>query len=214
MKMRYVLRWLAGFILLAVVALTIVQVSVATRLPLRYRSVTAAGVPFMEAHEGAFLGEVTTVAADDAYVYACFGKRHIVQVLEPDGSYVTTIAISDAHNRGGTLIASEQDGRVVLFSDAHRYTFEDARLVAFEQRSDWLPEQRVTTDAAGSTYTVQHGSVVKQPSGGAASTFYATPLPLRLMNHRTMQLVGPLLIGAALLLYAACRKGEARTVRS
>ena len=211
MKRVSVLRLLAIILLTFVLSTTFTRVVVLRRLPWKYQRATSAGKPYMDTHNADFAGEITSVASDESYVYCCFGKRHVVKVFDFSGRYVQTIAISDAHNKGGALMVCEESGTVVIFSDAHCYSFENGNFVSFDPKGDPRGKLRSlfsTTDPAGNAYTIQQGSIVKQTASGITSSFYAPPL--RLMNPKTMNFASSLLETCALVLYSMSTNSKKR----
>ncbi len=192
----------AAFLLIVIVSI-FASVSVLSRLPFGYRQHTNAGQPYMEAEDTAIAGRITGIAADDSYLYCCWGRRHIVKVYDFDGRHVSTIAISDAHNKGGTLMVGSDGPMVVLFSDAHRYDFENGNLIAFDPKgnSDHIRASRNAVDSAGNTYFIQDGCVLRETPGGARSLFVATPAFLRLMTADTIRIVDSLLLLGLLIVH-------------
>ncbi len=194
---------LEAAILLICIASIFMSVSILSCLPLGYRQRTAPGQPYVETQDAAVAGKITSIAADDSYLYCCWGKRHIVKVYDFDGRHVSTIAISDAHNKGGTLMIGKDGQMVVLFSDAHRYEFEDGNLVAFDARgnSGQLRETRTTADSAGNTYFIQDSCVMRETSDGVDSMFVAPPACLRLLTADTLRIADSLLLIGLLIVH-------------
>lgn len=209
---RVSVLWLLEIIVFSfLISAVFTSVILISRLPFKYQRATSAGKPYMDTHNADFAGEITSVASDESYVYCCFGKRHAVKVFDFSGRYVQTIAISDAHNKGGTLMVSEESGTVVFFSDAHCYTFENGNYVSFDPKGNQRGQLRYlcnTTDPAGNTYTIQQGCIVKQTASGITSRFYASPTLLRLMNPKTMHIAIPLLMACVLILHSMNTSGK------
>ncbi len=189
-------------ILLICIASIFMSVSILSRLPFGYRQRTAPGQPYVETQDAAVAGKITSIATDDSYLYCCWGKRHIVKVYDFDGRHVSTIAISDAHNKGGTLMFGKDGRMVVLFSDAHRYDFQNGNLISFDaqgNKSGQLRETRTAADPAGNTYFIQDGCVILETPDGAQSLFAASPAFLRLMTADTLRIVDSLLLISLLI---------------
>lgn len=59
-----------------------------------------------------FTGVVTDVATDGTYIYCGYGWRYIIKVLDEEGNYIETIAVSDAHDPRGNFRLTEQETRL------------------------------------------------------------------------------------------------------
>jgi len=166
-----------------------------TRLPWQYQKLASAGKPYIDTENTDFTGVVTDVATDGTYIYCSYGWRSIIKVLDEEGNYIETIAISNAHDGDEYLTLAEQENAVVYWSASYKYVFARGELVSSdlsqkEPRHGW---HHNTTDSKGNRYYIQQGAVMKQTPDGQVSTFYATPWYCRLLNRdTTITTIGPL----------------------
>lgn len=165
-----------------------------SRLPWQYQKLTSAGKPYIDTENTDFTGVVTDVATDGTYIYCGYNWRYIIKVLDEEGNYIETIAISNANDTTGSLHLVEQENAVVCLMRSHKYVFARGELVSADLNQEGLPRwHSETTNLHGNRYYIHQGAVMKQTPDGQAITFYATPWYFRLLNRDTdITTIGPL----------------------
>lgn len=165
-----------------------------SRLPWQYQKLASAGKPYIDTGNTDFTGVVTDVATDGTYIYCGYDWRYIIKVLDEEGNYIETIAISNANDTTGSLHLVEQENAVVCLMRSHKYVFARGELVSADLNQEGLPRwHSETTNLHGSRYYIHQGAVMKQTPDGEVSTFYATPWYFRLLNRDTdITTIGPL----------------------
>lgn len=165
-----------------------------SKLPWQYQKLTSVGKPYIDTENTDFTGVVTDVATDGTYIYCGYGWRYIIKVLDEEGNYIETIALSDAHDPRGNFRLTEQENAVVCWLTPHKYVFACGEMISADLNQNGQPRWHgETTELHGSRYYIHQGAVMKQTPDGEVSTFYATPWYFRLLNRDTdITTIGPL----------------------
>ena len=134
-----------------------------------------------------------------------------VTVLDEEGNYIETIAVSDAHDPRGNFRLTEQENAVVCWLTPHKYVFACGEMISADLNQNGQPRWHgETTELHGSRYYIYQGAVMKQTPDGQVITFYATPWYFRLLNYGTIiTTLGPLgMCGCIVFTWLSGRKDE------
>ena len=150
-------------------------------------------------------------STDGTYIYCGYGWRYIIKVLDEEGNYIETIAVSDAHDPRGNFRLTEQENAVVCWLTPHKYVFACGEMISADLNQNGQPRWHgETTELHGSRYYIYQGAVMKQTPDGQVITFYATPWYFRLLNYGTIiTTLGPLgMCGCIVFTWLSGRKDE------
>lgn len=126
-----------------------------SRLPWQYQKLASAGKPYIDTENTDFTGVVTDVATDGTYIYCGYGWRYIIKVLDEEGNYIETIAVSDAHDPRGNFRLTEQENAVVCWLTPHKYVFACGEMISADLNQNGQPRWHgETTELHGSRYYI------------------------------------------------------------